>query len=112
MKEFNRLTPDVDYHPDDTPGYFLNKKLLSDLLNIVESKAKTKKDYDTIEFIRKHEQSQIDLAEGTITSKSQKEFIDKIANEFLEKHKDWVHHANRIYDEFYRQVLLIAKNYG
>ena len=69
MKEYNFETSKIEYHPDDTPDYYLNMALLNDLLKIIKKNAATEKDFDTVDFIRKHEESQILLAKGKLSQK-------------------------------------------
>ncbi len=45
-----------------------------------------------------------ELAEGQITSGEHKQHIDARAEQFRQKHDDWVHHANPLYWSFYENV--------
>lgn len=105
MMPFNPIDCDVEYHPDDTPDFFLPQEIEDRILRILAQEAKTEKDKNTLNFIHLHEESQRKVSTSEMDRKTQKKIIEKLANDFCEKNGDWVHVVNPLYDKFYKTVL-------
>jgi hypothetical protein len=104
MKQYDPEKTRVEYHPDDTPEYYIPEALCDEILDGLEADARTARDKDTLEFIRKHEASQRSVAERQTERVEQTTLIDRMAKEFLRRHGDWVHVENRLYRKFYEEV--------
>ncbi len=104
MKEYTKNLCREPYHPDDTPGFYLSESTVEAALKPLAARCTSEKDRDTIKFIRFHEGLQRELAKGQITPVEHKKRIDVRADQFRQKHGDWVHHANPIYWQFYESL--------
>ncbi len=104
MKEYNPDIMKIKYHPDDTPELFLSETMTYLHLEKLKSSIKTQKDQDTFSFIKTHEETQRNIANGLMNREEQKIIIDNLAKEFLIKYGDWVHHINPLYWKFYNSL--------
>ena len=95
----------IEYHPDDTPEYYLPEDVAEAILQRLEQAASSTKDRDTLDFIRRHEESQCLVAAGAMSRDVQQRLIDGMAQKYLKKHGDWVHIVNPLYRQFYSLVM-------
>jgi hypothetical protein len=104
MKLYHPKQCKMEYHPDDTPENYLPLHIQETILKSLRQQARTEREKDTLEFIRKHENSQRMVATGEMDRQTQKILIDGLAANFCKKHGDWVHVVNPIYKRFYELV--------
>ena len=104
MKPFHPKECKLEYHPDDTPEYYLPENIEERIIREIQSEVETKKDRDTLDFIRAHEDSQRKVAYGKMKKEAQTEYIDDLSETFRRKYGEWVHVLNPLYIKFYEAV--------
>ncbi|MEI6313318.1 MAG: hypothetical protein WCO89_00500 [Syntrophus sp. (in: bacteria)] len=105
MEPYNPQKCKIEYHPDDTPECYLPEDVTEPILLRLEQLASSARDRDTLDFIRRHEESQRLVAAGAMSRDAQQHLIDGMAHKYLKKHGDWVHTANPLYRRFYALVM-------
>jgi hypothetical protein len=108
MEPYHTKKRRIEYHPDDTPEYYLPEDVVAAILLRLEQETSSTKDRDTLDFIRRHEESQRLVAAGAISRDAQQRMVDGMAKKYLKKHGDWVHTANPLYLRFYSLIMVAA----
>jgi hypothetical protein len=108
MEPYHPKKCKIEYHPDDTPEFYLPEDVAESILQRLEQAASSAKDRDTLDFIQRHEESQRLVALGAMSRDAQQRLIDGMAEKYLKKHGDWVHTVNPLYRRFYSLVMAVV----
>lgn len=104
MKPNDPYWANISYHPDSKPEQFLPADLTERILSSLKASAYSQRDRDTLDFIRRHEESQRFVAEGIMTRTEQRNLLNGMVLAHLGRHGNLIHAANPLYRRFYEEV--------